>query len=168
MKWTKIKWDLVIPDIKEKLQQGITIKDIGTYYGVSKQRIYQVMTKYGLSTIVKHKANFLRDKGHKYYWLNKMLTIRGVPKEHRLELLDSLVIPDYCPMLGMELNYHGVGDGNATRSDNSPSMDRIDSNIGYEKGNLQIISWRANRIKNDSTPEELLKIAKYMLKLTNI
>ena len=48
----------------------------------------------------------------------------------------------------------------------SPSIDRIDSTKGYTKDNIQIISWRANRIKNDSTPEELMQIATYMRNLT--
>ena len=39
------------------------------------------------------------------------------------------------------------------------SIDRIDSTKGYEKGNVWVISGRANRIKNDATPEELMRIA---------
>jgi hypothetical protein len=39
------------------------------------------------------------------------------------------------------------------------SLDRIDSSKGYIKGNVWVISLRANRIKNDSTPQELRLIA---------
>ena len=41
------------------------------------------------------------------------------------------------------------------KSDNSYSLDRIDSNKGYIKGNVWIISNRANTIKNNASLEEL-------------
>jgi hypothetical protein len=42
-----------------------------------------------------------------------------------------------------------------TNLDNSYSLDRIDSNKGYVKGNVWVISRRANVIKNNATLEEL-------------
>ena len=45
------------------------------------------------------------------------------------------------------------------KGDDSYSLDRIDSSRGYVKGNIWAISLRANRIKNDSTVEELRLIA---------
>jgi hypothetical protein len=41
---------------------------------------------------------------------------------------------------------------------NSPTIDRIDPRLGYVPGNVQVISSRANRIKNDATFEEFEKI----------
>jgi len=49
----------------------------------------------------------------------------------------------------------------------APSIDRIDSTKGYVKENVQIISWKANTIKNDSTYFELLKVYKYFSKYTS-
>lgn len=66
-----------------------------------------------------------------------------------LELKD-IVIPERCPILGIELSA-----GNETHQDFSPSVDRIDSNKGYTKDNIWIISQRANRIKNNATLEEI-------------
>ncbi len=37
----------------------------------------------------------------------------------------------------------------------SPSLDRIDSTKGYTKGNIWVISNRANTLKNDATLSEL-------------
>ena len=162
---TKTVWKEEIETIKNLLKEGISITEIGNNYGVSKQRIYQVMSKFGLETNIYKRKNFIRDLPPKYYWLNKMLCKKGLSSKDRLELLQTMKIPDKCPALGIELDYEGSGgNGWRGRSENSPSIDRINSNIGYNKNNIQILSWRANRIKNDSTPEELLLIYKYLTK----
>jgi len=46
--------------------------------------------------------------------------------------------------------------------DNVPSVDRIDPTKGYIKGNVEVISWRANHLKNNATVEELEAIVNYM------
>lgn len=65
-------------------------------------------------------------------------------------LLDDLVIPKICPVLGIEIK---VGDGKVMPY--SPSIDRIDNNKGYIKDNVRIISWRANSLKSDANIDEL-------------
>jgi len=73
----------------------------------------------------------------------------------------SLVVPR-CPILGTDLVWeycHGMGLG-----DHSPSLDRIDNSLGYVKGNVAIISHRANSLKNSATTEELKAILAYMKK----
>lgn len=74
--------------------------------------------------------------------------------------IDDIIIPDTCPILGIPIE-HGKG----YRTDNSPSVDRIDNSVGYVKGNVHVISMRANRIKNDSTLEELRLIVEYLTNL---
>ena len=44
----------------------------------------------------------------------------------------------------------------------SPSLDRINSNYGYIKNNIAIISYKANVIKNDATSKELYEIVNFM------
>lgn len=85
--------------------------------------------------------------------------------------LDDIFIPEKCPALDIPLIRRKTGKqisltkedkekGIKYRlNDSSISLDRIDSTKGYIKGNVWVISSRANRIKNNSTPNELRKIA---------
>jgi len=65
------------------------------------------------------------------------------------------LVPDYCPVLGIKLEWKSKKGGNP----NKPSIDRIDPNKGYTLDNIVVVSWRANDIKSDATPEELMKLA---------
>ena len=69
----------------------------------------------------------------------------------------DIVIPDVCPYLGIRLC-----PCTEKRGDKSPSLDRINSALGYVPGNVEVISDRANRIKNNGSAEEHEKIAKRM------
>jgi hypothetical protein len=70
--------------------------------------------------------------------------------------VEDLTFPSHCPVLGIELNYFSE-----VMSNNSPSLDRFDPNGGYVKGNVVVISMRANRLKMNASPDELMAIAKY-------
>lgn len=74
--------------------------------------------------------------------------------------LEDIVIPEYCPVLGIKLE-----PGNSSHQDCSPSVDRIDSTKGYTKDNVWIISARANRIKNNATVEEIKLLYEALLSL---
>jgi hypothetical protein len=63
--------------------------------------------------------------------------------------LSDIVIPKICPKLGIP-----IFSSKGRSGPNSPSIDRKDSSQGYTKDNIQIISWRANRLKCDGTKEE--------------
>ena len=63
---------------------------------------------------------------------------------------EDLTIPETCPMLGIPLIK-----GLTYSTDNSPSLDRTLPSLGYVQGNIRVISYRANRIKNDATLAEL-------------
>lgn len=71
---------------------------------------------------------------------------RGLPFNITLE---DVPIPDKCPILGIPLIV-----GNSKPSGNSPSLDRFDPCLGYVKGNVWVISQRANMLKNNGTLEE--------------
>jgi len=67
---------------------------------------------------------------------------------------DDIRIPDVCPVLGIPL------DG-ATR-DRTASLDRVIPSKGYTPENVCVISFRANRFKNDASLEELQAVIRYM------
>jgi len=71
---------------------------------------------------------------------------------------EDVVIPTVCPVLGIELR-HNYGKNGPT--DNSPTVDRIDNSKGYVKGNVIIVSFRANRLKSDAAVEELRRVANF-------
>jgi len=77
--------------------------------------------------------------------------------EFNIDITD-IVIPEYCPVLGLKI----LKNSDNRFVDNSPSLDRIDITKGYVKGNVKVISIKANRLKNNATLEETRKILKYM------
>ena len=81
--------------------------------------------------------------------------------EFDLTAADIGELPTHCPVLGLELVYPGSGQG---RMPESASLDRLDSSKGYIKGNVAVISWRANKLKSDATLEELQAIVRFMEK----
>ena len=54
-----------------------------------------------------------------------------------------------------------------TTSPNSPSLDRLIPEKGYTKSNVQFISFKANRIKNNGSPDQWIKFGEWCEKLKN-
>lgn len=77
----------------------------------------------------------------------------------------NLPVPTHCPVLGMKLNFYG-GRLRRTKKNlcpaNSYSVDRIDPNRGYVKGNIRWISLRANKLRNNASKKEIELILKDM------
>lgn len=88
-------------------------------------------------------------------------SLRHRAEEKGLEFtidIDDLEIPDVCPVLGIPIERTRGG----PPAENSPSVDRIDNTKGYTKDNVHVISFRANRLKNNATPDELRAVADYI------
>ena len=82
------------------------------------------------------------------------------PKEFNITVGDVLNVwpkDNKCPIFGVILQK-----GNKMTLPNSPSLDRIDSNKGYTPGNIAILSYKANALKNDGTWQELKRIVDYI------
>jgi hypothetical protein len=82
----------------------------------------------------------------------------GLPCDITVELLEW---PTHCPVLGVELDYTQTPPGERRIRTNSPTLDRRVNKLGYVRGNVFVISHRANRIKSDATAAELKAVAEY-------
>lgn len=78
---------------------------------------------------------------------------------------DDITIPELCPIFGIPLivNNKDYETGNGGYlTDNSPSLDRIDISKGYIKGNVQVISMKANMLKSNGSIEDFERIIQYI------
>lgn len=176
----RINWLKEIDNIKELGLAGASVADVANHYGVSRQRIHQITAKFIPDWKEKYGWVVRRQEKQETYfkkWGNKVDS--DLYKEQRskyrtkkhnaksrgiLWQLDfgDVIWNTHCPVLGMELDYFSEG-----RQENSASFDKLDPGKGYVVGNVQIISWRANRIKNDGDAQEHRLIADYLDKLSS-
>jgi hypothetical protein len=85
---------------------------------------------------------------------------RGVPFD--LKPSDILPLPQICPVLGVKLVYGPSGHGRSMyKNAAAPSLDRIVNERGYVRGNVIVVSLRANLLKGQATIKELRKIADF-------
>lgn len=68
----------------------------------------------------------------------------------------DVIVPAKCPITGAPID---VLTSNAATG---ASIDRVNNSLGYVKGNVRVISRKANRMKGDSTIEDLMKLIAYM------
>jgi hypothetical protein len=70
----------------------------------------------------------------------------------------DVILPEVCPVFGMPFIY---GDKDWTFS-----IDRIVPELGYVSGNVIIVSNKANRIKSNAIPEEILAVGNFYKSLS--
>ena len=79
---------------------------------------------------------------------------RGV--DHTIRVGD-IEIPERCPVLGCVLKRN-----RGKLSKDSPSLDRVDNSKGYVPGNVRVISFWANTLKDNMTLEQIENLYKYV------
>lgn len=72
----------------------------------------------------------------------------------------DIPVPDRCPALGVELKRN-----RGKVAFDSATVDRIVPARGYVKGNVIVISQRANAVKNDATPDEIYRVWSFYKRL---
>lgn len=97
----------------------------------------------------------------KYYIRVTKYRAKAKGKEFNLEENDiTKLIVKCCPILGIKMDYFAEG---WTKNDTA-SIDRINNNKGYIKGNIHFVSNLANSMKRNATPKQLVRFAKWVLK----
>jgi len=157
------------PDLLNELKQCARCKDWFTH------SFFNVVKKTGRLTSYCRECNnknsrehYLKNHDHiKNYRKSKQdeATLSGIKRRAKQKKLEfDLEVEDIlgttCPIFGVELK-RGSKQG---PSDFAPSVDRIDNSKGYVKGNVQVLSNLANKMKANATPEQLLQFAEWVFK----
>jgi hypothetical protein len=103
----------------------------------------------------------LRRRDTKEGWARHILTlVRHRCKKRGTEFdlsIEDIEVPDFCPVRGTRLKLvSGLHDPDLA------SIDRFDNSKGYVKGNVRVISLRANFLKKDATLEDIAGLYRYM------
>lgn len=102
-------------------------------------------------------ANYSKNNPEWYLYTKAKERAKNKNLEFNIEISD-ITIPEYCPLLETKLSK-----GKFKHYQDSPSLDRIDSTKGYIKGNIRVISVRANTMKNSANRELLEVFSKNIL-----
>lgn len=178
----KVNWKQELPNIVARLEKGEFGSQLAREYGVSSSRMGQILKRYKLNRvgpIVRKNVLAKRAEAYLEKWGNRNIASELYSAQRRKFLAKKANIlrvggvwelsfgeiewPTHCPVLGVELDYFAPH-----RTENSVSFDQIVPGHGYTKENTKIISWRANRIKNDGNSEEHKKIAVYLDKFAKL
>ena len=71
---------------------------------------------------------------------------------------EDIKLIKHCPYLNIPLEY-----GNTTPTNYSASLDKINPDLGYVKGNIEVISMLANNMKSSASSEQLITFSKNVI-----
>lgn len=116
--------------------------------------------KYSYGLVARHKWI----DAHPEKYLLEQARKRAKLKDQEFSIsVEDVVIPEACPLLDI-LMFLAPGTG---YNPNSPSIDRLDNSKGYVKGNIWVISRKANEMKSDASIEQLRTFSERVLSLIN-
>lgn len=104
--------------------------------------------------VLANNERWKRNNPEYYLWHSARQRAKVNGLEFSIEVSD-VVIPAICPALLVPLVWKDKEFG--------ASIDRIDNSKGYVKGNIQVISKKANRMKNNATQVELENFSRWMM-----
>lgn len=84
----------------------------------------------------------------------------NIPFDLTVEYVQS-IMPSECPVL----KHPFITDG--TNRDYMWSLDRIVPDLGYVIGNVNVISWKANRLRSNASADELKAVYEYAATLVH-
>lgn len=136
-----------------------------------KEEIQQYSLEYNLRPeVVERKASWYQEKMAKMSIEERLkLMVKRAKDRAKLKNVDfditwkDVVYVETCPILEIPLNW-GETSNEGGRNINTPSLDRIDPNLGYVKGNVRIISTLANMMKSSANKEQIQAFCKNITK----
>lgn len=159
----------VEPDVDLIKQNGIKIQCCEECYNSPNpsEKLKKMKERHEKSNKVRYKKSIIYKREYrKKHWDRALLKgVKQRAKRYNLPVTitaDDIIVPKYCPVLGIELKQ-----ANGRMNDASPTLDRINPSLGYIKGNVCVMSNRANRIKSDGTIEEHKKIVEFLEGIDN-
>ena len=132
------------PNLKRK--HGAKTKSCGCLKGLS-------LRTHGLSVRGKRTPEYAMWSSAKH-----RAKVKNVP--FSIEPSD-IKIPEFCPVFGTKIEYGRCKVKGKTRA-NAASLDRIIPELGYVKGNVRVISYRANTMKSNASLEDIKKLAAWL------
>ena len=105
-------------------------------------------------TTVYKKEYYIKNREYLLF-LKAKTRARKHSRDFNIELSD-IILTSSCPVLLIPYDLTGKNRWL------SPSLDRIDNSKGYVKGNVAVMSYRANSLKKDGTIEEFKKILSFL------
>jgi len=148
--------DIKTDDLATLYRAGKKATEIAKVYPITAGAIRHRLQKAGVWNAPPKRSE---EERYKLAWLG---SVRARAKRYGILFAitpSDIEIPKFCPALGIRLR-HGKG----SKRDHWPSIDRVIPKLGYVRGNVWVISYRANKIKNESAPEELLAIYRAIIK----
>ena len=140
---------------KDKLISGDTNLDCIPNYYTTEQRATHLRFWF-----VRERVGFLRQN-----------LVRASNRGENAKTIE--VTPDYCFEIGEQQNWlcalsgqtleftrGGTDWGGKWCNPMSCTIDRIDSNLGYVKGNIQLVTWKVNCIKQHFDNDEFIDLCK--------
>lgn len=144
------------------------------YYQENKEKIKEKVRLYRENNKEKHynktreyiKTHPEENKKHKKDWMirNPLYVLfsncrarakkEGYPFNLDFEYLKTLPRPEFCPVLGIPIDNSTI--------EHKLSLDKLHPEKGYTKGNVFFISMKANRMKQDSSLQQLELLVKYI------
>lgn len=100
-----------------------------------------------------------RGKRPEYHmWANAKARAKRKNIPFNIEVED-IEIPEFCPVFNIKME---IGTREEFMTSHAPSLDKLIPALGYVKGNIKVISMRANIIKSFSSINDIERIIQYM------
>lgn len=132
-------------------------KDCKRLYDLKYRKSEKVQSYYKSKKYKKRKKEYRKKRQNQDPRIQMLVSAKVRAKQLSLPInisIEDIIVPKVCPLLEIPLFRKPYGEGGSF-CPNSPSLDRIIPSLGYVKGNIRVISMKANAMKYNATPEEL-------------